>query len=48
MTGRTYIEDSKEMPQNCADKILWILLVENLIFGINVNDRDFAYGTDLK
>ena len=48
MTGRTYIEDSREMPLKCADKILWILFVENLIFGINVNDRDFAYGTDLK
>ena len=48
MTGRTYIEDSREMPLKCADKILLILFVENLIFGINVNDSDFAYGTDLK
>ena len=48
MTGRTYIEDSKEMPLKCADEILWILLVKNLIFGINVYDGDFAYGTDLK
>ena len=48
MTGRTYVKDSREMPLKCADTILWILFVENLIFGINVNDRDFAYGTDLK
>ena len=48
MTGRTYIEDSREIPLKCADKILWILLVKNLIFGINVYDGDFAYGTDLK
>ena len=48
MTGRNYIEDSKEMPLKFADKILWILFVENLIFGINVHDRDFANGTDLK
>jgi len=34
VTGRTYIEDLKEMPLQCADKSLWILLVKNLIFGI--------------
>ena len=48
MTGRTYIKDSREMPLKCTDIILWILFLENLIFGINVNDSDFAYGTDLK
>ena len=48
MTGRIYIEDLKEMPLQCADKSLWILLVKNLIFGINVYDGDFAYGMDLK